>query len=254
MDIQLFLPIVILAFVCELVDSSLGMGYGTTLTPLLLIMGYEPVEIVPAVLISECITGFLAGVLHHEFGNVNFRPGTRDFKVMVVMSALSVMGALVAVVVAVNVPTWLVKLYIGVLVLGLGVAILAFAFRRKEVAFSWRRIAGLGLLASFNKGISGGGYGPVVTGGQVLAGISGASAIGIVSLAEGITSTVGIVAYLVSGAPFPWGLAPSLVLGAVLSVPFAAFLVSRLSTGQLTWAIGSLTTLLGGYTLVRLVV
>ena len=252
MDVQLFLPFVILAFFCELVDSTLGMGYGTTLTPLLLLMGYEPAQIVPAVLLSECFTGVLAGVFHHEFGNVNLRPGTRDFKVMLVMSGLSVVGVLLAVGIAINVPAWAIKLYIGVLVLSIGVGVLILMRRKQPIAFSWRRIAGLGFLAAFNKGLSGGGYGPVVTGGQVLAGVSGASAIGIASLAEGVASTVGVVAYLASGAPFPWLLAPSLVLGAVFSVPFAAFLVSRISTNRLTLAIGSVTTLLGGYTLVRL--
>ena len=46
------LPLLLLGcFVCELVDSSLGMGYGTTVTPLLLAAGYSPLDIVPAVLI-----------------------------------------------------------------------------------------------------------------------------------------------------------------------------------------------------------
>jgi uncharacterized membrane protein YfcA len=67
MESKLIIPLMLLAFVCELVDSSLGMGYGTTLTPILLIAGYEPIEIVPAVLFSECITGIVAGILHHEF-------------------------------------------------------------------------------------------------------------------------------------------------------------------------------------------
>jgi uncharacterized membrane protein YfcA len=204
------------------------------------------------VLLSECFTGVLAGVFHHEFGNVDFRPGTRDFKVMGVMTSLSVVGVLLAVGIAVNVPSWLVKLYIGLLVLSIGVVILILLRCRRQIDFSWRRVAGLGFLAAFNKGISGGGYGPVVTGGQVLAGVSGTSAIGIASLAEGIASAVGVLAYLASGSPFPWLLAPSLVLGAVLSVPFAAYLVSRISTNRLTLAVGSVTTLLGGYTLVQL--
>jgi uncharacterized membrane protein YfcA len=74
MGIELFLPIILLAFTCELVDSTLGMGYGTTLTPLLLLLGHEPAEIVPAVLLSEFVTGVLAGLFHHEFGNVDLRP------------------------------------------------------------------------------------------------------------------------------------------------------------------------------------
>ena len=60
--------LVILAFICEYMDSTLGMGYGTTLTPLLLIMGYEPLQVVPVVLISELFSGLLAGVFHHKEG------------------------------------------------------------------------------------------------------------------------------------------------------------------------------------------
>ncbi len=71
MEFELIFPIILLAFVCELVDSTLGMGYGTTLTPLLLILGYEPIVIVPAVLFSEFLTGISAGFFHHEFGNGN---------------------------------------------------------------------------------------------------------------------------------------------------------------------------------------
>jgi len=40
-----------LAFVCEFIDSSLGMGYGTSLTPILLLMGFHPLQVVPAVLL-----------------------------------------------------------------------------------------------------------------------------------------------------------------------------------------------------------
>jgi len=70
-NVELIVPIVAFSFVCELVDSSLGMGYGTTLTPVLLLLGYEPLDVVPAVLFSEFITGVLAGVFHHEFGSVS---------------------------------------------------------------------------------------------------------------------------------------------------------------------------------------
>ena len=47
------LCIAFIAFLAEYVDSTLGMGYGTTLTPVLLLMGYEPMQVVPAVLLSN---------------------------------------------------------------------------------------------------------------------------------------------------------------------------------------------------------
>ena len=246
---ELIGPIILLAFFCELVDSTLGMGYGTTLTPVLLLLGYEPIEIVPAVLLSESVTGVLAGLFHHEFGNTDLRPGTRDFKTASALTGFSVVGVLLAVSVAISVPPWAIKLYIGGLVMTLGLVILKN--HRRHMAFSWPRIAGLGFLAAFNKGISGGGYGPVVTSGQVLSGVRGRNAVGIASLAEGIASAVGVLAYAASGIFIPWRLAPSLLLGAVFSTPLAAYAVSRIPVGRLTLTIGGLSTALGGYTLVR---
>ena len=64
----------VIAFLAEYVDSALGMGYGTTLTPVLLMMGYEPMQVVPAVLLSELFTGLFAGLAHHNEGNADFRP------------------------------------------------------------------------------------------------------------------------------------------------------------------------------------
>ena len=252
MPIQQMIPIALMAFICELVDSSLGMGYGTTLTPIMLALGFEPIQIVPAVLFSEAITGVLAGLFHHEFGNVNLRFGSRDFKIAATLTGLSIVGVLLATFIAVNVPSWVVKLYIGVLVLSLGFYILFN--HKKEHPFSWWRIAGLGWLAAFNKGISGGGYGPVVTTGQVLSGVRGRNAVGITSLAEGITSIVGVGIYLLIGIPLTWSLVVPLLLGAILSVPISAYVVSRLPAGRLTVIIGGISTALGGYTLVRLLI
>jgi len=87
MSIQILWTLALLALVCEYVDSTLGMGYGTTLTPILLLLGYEPAQIVPSVLLSEFLTGILAGVLHHELGNVNLKPGSRPFKVAMALAA-----------------------------------------------------------------------------------------------------------------------------------------------------------------------
>ena len=62
----------LVALGCEYLDSSLGMGYGTTLTPILLLAGFAPLDIVPAILLSEALTGAAAGLLHQRDGNVNF--------------------------------------------------------------------------------------------------------------------------------------------------------------------------------------
>jgi hypothetical protein len=62
LNIELSLPTILLAFSCELVDSTLGMGYSATPTPILLVLGYGLLEIVPVILFSEFVTGVLTGV------------------------------------------------------------------------------------------------------------------------------------------------------------------------------------------------
>jgi uncharacterized membrane protein YfcA len=253
MSTQIIWPIVLLALACEYVDSTLGMGYGTTLTPLLLLLGFDTGQIVPSVLLSEFLTGILAGILHQEFGNVSFKPGSRPFKVTAVLAACSIVGTLAAVYIAVNIPGWLLKAYIGLLVLAMGAVILLT--RGRSFSFSWKKVVGLGLVAALNKGLSGGGYGPLVCGGQVLTGMDEKEAISITSLAEGLVCFVGVLAYMTTGnGAVDWELAPSLVLGAVLSVPLAALTVNKLSLRKLRWAIGSAVTGLGLFTLIKLVI
>ena len=110
-------------------------------------------------------------------------------------------------------------------------------------------------MASFNKGISGGGYGPIVTSGQILSGVSGKSAVGITSLAEGLTCAVSIGTYLlISKTPLDLGLAPYIVVGAVLSVPFSAKSVKKVTENKLKIAIAVLTIVLGAFTIIKLVI
>jgi len=262
------------AFVCEYVDSTLGMGYGTTLTPLLMLFGFSPLQIVPAVLLSELVSGLLASVFHHFEGNVDFKPKTADvdeiknniknngvykglrttlslhMKIALLLAACSIIGTIVAVFVAVNIPKFWLKMYIGILVLMMGLVILIF-FNR-SFRFSPRKIFFLGMIASFNKGISGGGYGPVVTSGQILSGVEGKSAVGITSLAEGLTCLVGVIAYaFISSNPIDWRLAPFIVTGAVLSVPLSAKSVKYISTNKLKLSIAVVTITLGILTITK---
>ena len=216
-----------ISFVCEFIDSSLGMGYGTTLTPLLLLCGFEPLTIVPAVLFSEFVSGFTAACFHHSIENVQFNAKSQDTKVATVLTVFSVIGTILAVYVAVSIPKKLLTLWIGVIVVAMGIIIIA-TYRRTP-RFRWRKIVALGTIASFNKGLSGGGYGPLVMGGQMLSGINVKNAVGITSLTESFTCLTGVIVYYIMKPDINWSLAPWLMSGAVISVPFAAHLLKRLS-------------------------
>ena len=170
-----------------------------------------------------------------------------------VLAACSMVGTLAAVYVAISVPAWAIKVYIGVLVLAIGVYL--WVTLGKTFNFSWPKLVGLGLLAAFNKGISGGGYGPLVCGGQVVSGVEEKSAIAITSLAEGLVCLVGVVLYRVTGSGgIDWGIALSLLVGAVLATPLAALTVKRLPMRRMRGVIAVAVTALGVYTLSRVII
>jgi hypothetical protein len=263
------LPLVpVIAFAAEDIDSSLGMGYGTTLVPVLMLFGCSPLLLVPAVLLSELFTGLLAAILHHRNGNVHFDfsrdrshpvaarlgklgyvPRSLDSRIALLLALCSFVGATVSVFVAVNIPAALAGLVIGVVVLAMGILIL---YRRKrKSAFSWRKITVLGTVAAFNKGLSGGGYGPLVTAGQILSGVDTKSSVAITSLSESITCFVGFLAYLALGTSFDLKLIILLLVGAMAAVPFATRTVKLLPGKQFMVIVGICTTALGILTILK---
>jgi hypothetical protein len=255
----------LIALVCEYIDSSIGMGYGTTLTPLLLLLGFQPLQVVPAVLFSEFVTGVLAGLWHHRLGNVSFDfrrdervrrrrlqalgyiPRSFDAKVTFVLIVLGVAGVLTAVFLSINLPKVWVKIYIGVMIFAIGVYVIVNVNRQRT--FSWGRFTIIAALSGFNKGISGGGYGPLVTGGQVVSGRAARNAIGSTSLAEGLVCLVGFITYLFMRRSIDWRLAMPLLIGAVLSTPLAALTVRKMPENRLKYIIGTVTLILGLWTL-----
>jgi hypothetical protein len=220
------------------------------------------------------IAASLASILHHFHGNANFKLESSDIfkiknmlsplgyiecvrknvprhlKVALLLAVCSIFGTVAAVFIALNIPEFWLKLYIGCLVLSMG--IIVFLCRGKQFSFSWKKITFLGLIASFNKGMSGGGYGPVVTSGQMLSGVESKNAVAITSLAEGLTCLVGIIIYLLASSnPVTWRIAPWIMIGAVASVPFSTSSVKKISARKLSWAIAAFSVTLGLVTIIR---
>ncbi len=154
-------------------------------------VGLEPDRVVPAVPVSQLAGDFLASFFHHEFKNVDLAIRSKAFKVALTLSVLGSAGCIASVVVAVNLPRLYLNLYIGTSVAAIGFLLLAV--KNTDCCFSWRRLIFIGSVAAFNKGISGGGYGPVVAAGQILTGVEPKSAIGVTALSEGVTCIIAVL-------------------------------------------------------------
>ncbi len=166
MEFFLMAIIAILAFICEYIDRSLGMGYGTILTPILIIAGYDILIVVPSVLVLQGLASFSASRYHHKFHNVNLEPKRQKAKIVYFILFVGILTIVATVFIAIHLPeTWLAA-YIGLLVLFIGVILSS----KVTFQFSTKKVEAIGILSAFNKTISGGGFGPVLKGGQVISG------------------------------------------------------------------------------------
>lgn len=225
--------VIALAFTFELMDSSAGMGFGTALAPVLFILGYSPLEVTPVLLISESITGAVSGAVHHELKNASFsfRPLNDETKLMLIMGGVGAIASVVSIVLtyfALSLPESYIETYVSLLVLAMGLIGLIRARIVTTIEYKPRRLVSFAALAGINKGIGGGGYGPVVTLGQILSGVYEKSATAIASLAESIVSIVGVITFFAlstQGVGVDLILLPSIFAGGFLASIGAPYLV-----------------------------
>lgn len=262
----LFSIITITAFLCEIIDAGIGMGYGTILSPLLLILGYNPIVSVPAVLISQAFGGSIASYFHNKEKNVSFERHSKDLNIALIISILGVSATIFAAFISLNISKVFVKTYIGALITLMGIIIL----RNKKFKFSWKKIWGIGVLSSFNKGLTGGGFGPVTTAGQIMSGQNHSNAIGATTLAEAPICIAGFLSYIFisiakdkiildssifksieSNGILDYKLTFALIIGSIIAAPLGAKLTKSLRGKRLHIYLGITIILLGLWSLYK---
>lgn len=222
--------VVFIAAFFEFMDASAGMGFGTALTPLMLMMGFDPKQIVPVVMIQQAAAGLVGAFLHREFENVEwkFKPMSATIKlslIIVISAAIFNVLAIVGVYKIFLVEKVWIKLYVALLLLMMGAVSLFQS--RKERPYRPRKMVLWASLAGFNKGVGGGGYGPVVTIGGLLAGVPVKSMLAVTAISEGTVSTISLITWLImltSGVTIDYMLLPSFMLATMFSAVAAPYM------------------------------
>jgi uncharacterized membrane protein YfcA len=244
------LLLILFAFTTAVIDIIFGMGFGLTMTPILLFLTYSPKEIVPALLLSSLVGNVLSSYFNHRLRNADFTLGGHAFKVVVLIGGIGIFGSIIGALANTGISDFFLSLYIGTLITGSGIFILLN--RTRKIGFNWIKVAILSLFGSFNKGISGSGFGPIITTGLLYMGVKEKEAVSIQSFAELFISSVGFSTFLFSGTPINWSLTTSLAIGVTASAPIAALIVQKSEGGKLRTAIAIVTIILGVSTIIRI--
>jgi len=242
MDIWILGAIFIVTIIMEWIDSGIGMGYGTVLSPLLISIGFPALQVVPAILISQALGGITASYIHHKMGNadLNFFKKTEDSKAVLLITTLGVVAAIGATFLASHINKTALNVYIALLVAVMGILLLSgFHFK-----YSYGKMYIVGITSAFNKALSGGGYGPVVTGGQILLGKDHKRSISCTTAAEPLICLVSFVTYLILNGLSNITLIVTLVSGAFVGALFGPHLTHKVDKKKMVKIIAVLLVVL----------
>lgn len=241
--------IIVLAFICEYIDSSVGMGYGTILTPILILSGYHPLLVIPSILISQGIASFSAAIFHQRYGNIDLRLKGEDAKIASFIIMVGVLIAILAIfiVLSIQISETYLETYIGVVVMAMGIILL----HKRKFDFSWNKLIFIGIFSAFNKALTGGGYGPIMTSGQVISGKEPRSSIGITTLAEAPICIVSFLVYIFFEGSIDPSLPILLCIGALLATPFGPQITAELEETRGRRIIGVYIIFLGVFIITK---
>ncbi len=229
----------LVGFVAQLVDGSLGMGYGVTSSSLLILAGLTPAAASASVHFSELGTNLASGLSHWKLRNVDWRVVSR-------IAGPGAIGAFAGATVLSSLSTEAAAPIMAAILALLGAYVLArfvigFAPPKFKKAISLKFLAPLGLFAGFIDATGGGGWGPVATPALLADGrLQPRKVIGSVDTSEFAVSAAASLGFLVGlgAAGINWGFALALLAGGLVAAPLAAVLVRYAPTHLLGVAIG----------------
>jgi uncharacterized membrane protein YfcA len=146
-----------------------------------------------------------------------------------------------------------VKLYVTVLLIVMGVCSLLTAKTYLTYRPKWMWL--FAFVGGFNKGVGGGGYGPVITVGGLLAGVPVKSMVAVTSMAEGFTCLFAVItwaALITSGVVVDYMLLPSFVLGTVIAAVGAPYTTRLLPEKFWKWCVPIYCCILAAYSFYKI--
>ena len=230
----------------QLVDGTLGMGYGATSTSFLLAYGVPPVISSTGVHVAEMFTTGASAISHHKFGNIN----KKLVKNLLIPGVLgSVTGAyLLSDVIDGDV----IKPFISVYMIVLACIIIKKALAKSIVKKKTKKLGILATFGGFMDAVGGGGWGPIVTSTLLGRGRNPRYTIGSVNAAEFAVSFASGITFMLFGGIEGWQIIIGLILGGVMAAPLAAFLVNKIKRKPMMVAVGILIIILSLKTLSKL--
>ena len=239
-------------FGAQLVDGSLGMGYGLTSSTLLIAIGLAPAFASASVHMAEIGTSAASAYSHARMGNV-------DKTVLRRIALPGAIGAFVGATILSGLSTQAARPWASGLLLILGFYVLFRYLRHRQVALKKGRpgtrfLIPLGLVGGFVDATGGGGWGPVTTPALLANGrMAPNRVIGTMNAAEFLVAVAASVGFIIGLgiAALDWQILLPLMLGGIIAAPIGAWIAHRLPMRVMGVAVGGMIIFTNSLTLMK---
>jgi len=217
-----------------MIDGALGMAYGVSLTTFLLSTGIPPATASASVHTAEIFTTGASGISHLKLGNVNKELFTK-------LLVPGMIGGIVGAYILTSIPVKIIKPFVALYLLLMGVIILRKTFKKIEETTTPRaKLFPLGLIGGFFDALGGGGWGPIVTSTLVARGHNPRFTIGTVNLAEFFVTLTEVATFLMIMGLAQLQIILGLIIGGVIAAPLAAYVCKKIPSKKLMIIVGIL--------------
>lgn len=235
LDYEMFLWFLLVGFIAQAIDGALGMAYGVSSNSILLGIGIPPAMASAWVHFAQVFTCLASGISHLKFGNVDWSLAKR-------LIIPGVVGAFFGAFFLSNIDGDIIKPFIAVYLMVMGVLILSKVIKRKKTTFNSKEkslpyLAGVG---GFADAIGGGGWGPIVNSTLMGKGQIPRMAIGTGNFAEIFISLASASTFLFFMKELSLAPVLGLILGGIIAAPFAALICKKLKAQTLMIMVGLL--------------
>ncbi len=238
-----FILFILVGFIAQMIDGTLGMAYGVSSTSFLLSFGISPAAASASVHTAEIFTTGISGFSHWKFNNVNK-------KLLMLIVLPGAIGAILGSLLLVYFDGNLLKPYIAIYLLIMGLRILYKAFTKRTKKTNFNQYSLLGFIGGFVDSSGGGGWGPVVTSTLIGVGRNPTITIGTVNAAEFIIALVTSIVFAITLSFNYWQIILGLVIGGIFAAPLAAYFCHKIKSNLALLLVGILIVILSVRTLI----
>jgi len=233
-----FLLMLLIGFLAQMSDGSMGMGYGTIATTFLLASGVNPALVSSQVHTARVFSSGVSGYSHHRFGNINKK---LFFALLIPGVAGAIAGAVAAYygqgyAAYLRVPLSLYTLYLGFF-------IIRKTFRAKPRSGAAKHVGWLAAIGGFMDAFAGGGWGTLVTSTLMAKRKNPRFVIGSVCLTEFFVVFSSALTFFILLKHLPLLEIAGLIIGGLIAAPIAARLAGKLPLKTMFLLVGGIVVL-----------